>query len=404
MRKSLGRPLFLYPLSILVILTWWTLAFTPWRTKHPSPISLETVASEPILHPHLRPLNRNEIQEGLRGNRQRMVQLMAEWDAEAAVLQAEGLVGVQRLSPHQLLRALRLEQSPAEAKHNARPLVVDDLGVIFPATQEPPKRFLPHTELAASILLAIHPPEQIVAIPARMRSQTLFPKSLLDAISLDIDRHNSEKLFLLHPDLAFVSHFTQGSAIQTMTQQGILLFTTTRMHSYTDVMQGVRKIGQVTGKPNEAELLAIFMEAGMCAVDNHLLAQQQMKAAPQNILYLNYYTSFSVPSEQHLTGQLLEKLGINRCVSQKGSAPWQIPLEVEQIANLKPDRIIIATHNPDSLYRFVLHHPALAQTPAVLNGQIYTVDEAIQDSPSQFLLLAYYDLAAVLLQERQDGR
>lgn len=393
MRKKLGRPAILYPLAVLLILGWWTLALSPVQTAIPR----SHVSTQPIqasLKPFLRPIRREELHLALQGDCKGMLDLITEWDAEAQLLQAQGVTGVRRLDPDQFLRAqlvgrrLLAPQADQEKRYHWE---VDDLGMPLHLSK-PPTRFLPQTELAASVILALASPDQVVALPSRMRRQKLFPDSLLQQVPLDIDRYQSERIFLANPEVVFVAHYTQPSIIETLRNQGIALFTLNRLGSLSEVQQTIQKIGHVAGQSEKAELLNLFMNAGFAALDNRLL-----QCNAEKVVYLNYYTQFSIPGERHLMGQLIKRLGINRSLSRPASGGWQIVYNSEQIANSAPE-VIIVSSSPDSpLVDLILHNPALQQTPAVRMRKVFSVDETVQDSPTQFLLLAYYDLATILL-------
>jgi ABC-type Fe3+-hydroxamate transport system substrate-binding protein len=54
--------------------------------------------------------------------------------------------------------------------------------------------------------------------------------------------------------------------------------------------------------------------------------------------------------------------------------------------------MIISTTQAAAMQQLILNNSAFAGLPAVKNGQVYFVDEIAQESPSQYIVLAYYDL------------
>ena len=400
MRNIFGRPTVLYPLAMTFIISWWLFALAPAQgviKSFPKSIPPEASHLQSASLPYLRPIVREELHEALAGNTQGMMELIAEWDTDAFLLQSHGIEGVVRLTPEQYLRAQQLGRrlmAQERGEPIPRPIyewVADDLGIFLPL-QRPPNRFLPQTELAAAVLLSLTEPERIVAIPSRLRQQKLFPAQRLQRVPLNSDRYNSEKLFAAHPDVAFVAHYTQPCVIETFKNQGIAQFMVTRIGSLEEVKQTIFKIGHVIGCSEKAELLTLFMDCGFAALDNRLLLN---KPNEKKILYLNYYTQFSFPSDHHLIGQLLRRLNVNRFLPTDADC-WLVACEGEQIANLAPDVVIISAAKDSGLVELVLSYPALKQTPAIRNGRVFAVDDAVQESPTQFLLLAYYDLVEIL--------
>lgn len=394
MLKSFDHPAIVYPLVISAILLWWTAAFfhtmgyASASARSATPLAVEQRVEQPL---PVRPIDRDEILQALQGDFSMMGALIAEWDIDAQLLQQTKPTA--RLSPEKLLTAHRLSRTivQLETRQFESPYnwVCDDTGQVL-ALAEPPHRFLPQTELAASVLLAICPSDQIVALPARLRRQRLFSTEQLQRIALDCDRYNIEKLYAARPDVAFIAHYTQPSVIQTLREQDIALFTTTRVDSFTEVQDTVLNIGSAAGQREKAQLLTLFMEAGLLAIDN-----QRRDPKPKKVLYLHHGLSFWAPGPRCLNAQLAKRLDINACVTSFPGSQWQIALTSEQIALLAPDGIVVSTDQGDDLVAKILQNPVFANVPAVRHGHVYAVDEHVQTSPTQFLLLAYFDLSQV---------
>lgn len=407
--KTTSKKLYLF--LGLFILGWWAIAFGPTLTNAPvTPLAIKPDSSTiPSQSPYLHPLSREKIHEALLGNTELMLALMAEWDTEARLLFAYGSADAERLPSHKYLRAQLLGRSiiardngVSLTSFNQHPnVVVDDAGKSLNLTK-PRHRFLPQTYVSASFLLALASPDQIVALPKGLRELTqLYPSSILQQIPLDCSPYLMERLFRNRPDLAFVAAYTLPSTRQALINQGIDLFTISHIDSIEEICSALTRLGTVVGKPDEAEVLALFMEAAICALDNRLIEAKIMASyAPKDVLYLNHYAKFTTPAPKTLTGTLLQKLGINcfPLLLSDSNCRWQIPLEQEKIARLQPQTIILSAANGADLRNVMLSHHAYQQIPAVQHERIYTVDPNIQDSPSQFAVLAYYDLVKSLLE------
>ncbi len=402
----------IYLLAAVFILGWWYVAFDLWNGQKSTPLAtadLQHNRKATLSSPYLAPLSRQRIHEALLGDTQLMASLIAEWDAEAQLLAAVGHEKIQRLPNDTFLRAQylgrklrsRLDGMCREGSQEVTTVFDDRGNSIEPS--EAPRRFLPQTYVAASFLLALAAPEQIVAVPSGMRRLTqLYPSELMDNISLDVSPYNTERLFREEPDVAFVAHYSQPSTLEALRSQGIELFTLSHVDSFEEIQDALMRVGHVAGKPEEAELLTLFMEASFCALDNRL-AVAQIDASSRNasdVLYLNHFTHFSAPSLQTFTGKLLQQLGINKLPMSLPGAEhqWQIPLYQEHIVRFRPKAIVLSTAESDILRERMLNNPAFRDVPAVQNKRIYTVDADVQDSPTQFSVLAYYDLVHTVLE------
>lgn len=393
----------MYLMAIGFIFSWWTLAFS--SLHHPKATPQPTVAqiAQPLSSTcPLLPFVREKWHQALMGDVPTMMQLLAEWQVEAHLLEAQGIIPHD---PHIHARFLR-------AQELARRLIAREKGIDSSPTQylwqtddggtllnlpAPPQRFLPQTELAAAILLTLCPIEQIVALPTRMRTLPLFPSDKLALVPCDIDRYNSESLFALKPDVAFIAHYTAPSTVQALREQEIALFLITKLDSLEEILETICKIGHVVGQSEKAELLSLFVQAGFSALDNRLAAASSPLQQEHHPLYLEAFSTLSAPTKRLLTGQLAHRLQLNDVLTEETDNGWSIPLSGERLQYLAPTWIVFSLRDPKNSLPFLREHLLLKETPASLNNQIFAVDESFQNSPTHFLLLAYYDLVAHIL-------
>lgn len=380
------RSLLLYAAATTFISGWWYASLT----EHELPPALKEtelaqsfLAKSPTLLASFSPLTRKTLHEALSGNTQLMTKLIADWDIDAQLLDIAGYSSVKRLPRHSYLRSQILGRQLTSTSSRSA------------------KKYLPQTYVSASILLALTNVEQIVALPKGLRSYTsLFPSSLTDRIPCDLDRYNSETLFLAKPEVAFVANYSHPALLNALQDQGIQLLTLTKLNSIADIAESIVKIGHVIEKPLEAELLAIFIESAIQAIDNRLLAMSDAlinKSIPKT-LFLNYHTQFTSPSSQSLNGQLLARLGLIHHPENRSHNEWTVPLDQEQLLNINPECLIIATPNRKFVEKHLFHHNAYAKISAIKNRRVYFVDETVQQFPSQYIVLAYYDLFHAMAQ------
>lgn len=357
-------------------------------------------------------IKRDQLQAALSGDVDTMLSLILNWDIEAQMMSQISHGKFQRISPEGFLRSQVLGRH-MKMKHN---LNTSSTSETLPfesylyktCCEKQNKRFLPQTYAAASLLLAIAEPDSIVALPGNMRSETqLYPLSLTQKIPLDIDRYNSEKLHLMAPSIAFVASYSQPTTVQALKDQGIVLHTMGNLNSILEISQEILAMGAIVEQPQKAELLTLFIEAAMCAIDNQLSLLTERLIAKwggvPKVLFLNHFQQYSVPSPSSLTGQLLEKIALFDITLQYATATapgdnWVVPIGKEQIVNLNPDCILIVTENKRALQHEILADKSLCEVVAVKNDRIFFLDEATQHSPSQYTVLAYHDLIEALTQ------
>lgn len=400
-----------YCIPLIIIICWWTLAFRPNKEPPPSsPIVPPKVSfSSPPLITFLSPLERSTLHAALNGDFDLMIKLITDWDHDAQIIEQFGLIPVKKLSREDFLRsqliARKLKSGNEELnRFNEKTWqpISDDTGQLFDLTKNY-RRFLPQSYIAASFLFALSQPEEIVALPRGMREQTfLYPIEKINRVALDTDRYNTEKLYEAQPDIAFVADYSHPSTIEALQKQGIPLFTLKCINSPEEIRHALLRIGAIVNRPLEAELLNYFVEAAMQAIDNRfqvLNAHFNSSNASAKVLFLKHHLTFSTPTSHTLTGKLLKRIGIAELQGDKiaqNTFAWNIPIRQEQIIELSPDYIIISTNSMDPMRTQLLKNNISYLMLKNPPKSIAFVHDSIQESPSQYIVLAYYDLYRAL--------
>ena len=73
-----------------------------------------------------------------------------------------------------------------------------------------------------------------------------------------------------------------------------------------------------------------------------------------------------------------------------------IPITEEEIVAYNPDRLILMTDTKNTVANKICQSDAIQSTSAYQKHQIFFIPEDVQMTPSQYLVLAYYDLTAAL--------
>lgn len=406
--KNIFSSLYVYGLPIFLIMGWWYFAFhfiTSTTTPQLNSTTSSSFALTNIDRTLLSPIKREVLKEALSGNSFLMAKLMADWEIDAQILESKGYLAIEKMPRHKYVRGQEIgrilrcsePQELAILRQKARRgSIIDCKGEKF-SLEKAYTRFLPQTYTAASILLALTSTDQIVALPNRLRNEEqLYPKSLTNLIPLDIDRFDSEKLYQAHPEVAFVASYSHPATIQALKNQGIALYTMKNIETFQDVTDEIMNIGHFINRPLEAELMSLFIEAAMKAIDNRLALihyeYDKNKLSPR-ILFLNYHQSFSIPTTKTLTGKLLHKIGI---LAEKNQQQWSFPIDKERLVNLNPDCLVISTENSKALEKELYSDWALKNLSAIRNNRLFFVDDVVQQTPTQYVVLAYHDLIQVL--------
>lgn len=397
--KCLNR-LKAYFIPIAILLLWWGFAFQQNSTKTNLTITRSELATTPApLLEILSPLKRETLKDALAGNYELMTKLIADWDIDARLLESRGVLQAKRLNRKDYIKAQLIGRQlkkdvvkPFQAK-----TILDDFGKGLDL-DKPLTKFLPQTYVAATFLLTLASPEQIVAIPQGLREQTeFFPKKLTDQIPMDIDRYNGEKLFREKPDVAFVANYSHAHTLHALQSQGIHLFTFKHFETIPEIQDALVRTGHIINRSLEADLLNLFIEASLLAIDNRVLAFNEHLSEQgihnPRILYLNYRSQYSLPTARTLTGKLLNRMGVQTLAhNPEKQMEWFVPIYQEQIYRLDPEYLIVASAYPQKMPAHIKEDKVMSQLTAVKNHRTAFIDDSVQQSPTQYVVLAYYDL------------
>lgn len=416
----MSKPLstsFLYFTIAAFVMGWWMLAF---RIHQPTPIlSPPSDQANLTLHtsdllPFLSPLQRDSLHKALAGDHHLMLQLMSQWQKDSEVLTNKGVNGIQALTDDAFLQAHLLsrlieesskEQLKAFNRHLRLKEMQDDAGRLI-KLEDTFTRFLPQSYVAASFLLAIAPPEEIIALPKGLRDlPQLYATDSLDQVPQQVEYCRGEKLHLARPHLAFVAHYSHPPTLEMLRNQGIRLCTIKNIDTLSDIQETLLKVGHASNHPLEANLLAIFINASFMTIDNRLRALEQLSPHPPHsftqVLYLYYHHQYMLPTTKSLSGQLLERAFSHcsslQCPVKQSSIEWRVPFDQEKIINCNPDCLILSIpSNATGFKEWMKTNQAFQGLNALRENLLFIVDETVQDSPTQYIILAYYDLFQAL--------
>lgn len=394
-------------LSFFAVLLWWFVAFKSPVANEPMPFfqteDFEDYEEGLYCTNNLLKIEREVLVKAIRGDAALMTLLIHQWDVDSEILGTLGFENVKRLDRDDFLKSQVIGRVLCNDNEidqfeelSRKKLVIDDLGQPFDL-ETPPKVLLPQTHMSTEILLALVELDRIAALPSGYRNQsTLFCEHDLSAIKLDIDRHHSERLFQCNPDIAFVSKaYSHPGVLQILNDQEIPLYHIENTESIEDVKSSIINLGNIANSSLKANLLAIFIDAAMNAIDNKRMVLSR-NLSSKKVLVTYYHSQFSLPGTKTLTYHFMQRMGV---VDEEYSTSdfWSTPIREEQIHNLNPDYLIIITSDTDNALNFFYSFPAFKNINAAQSRTIRVIDEYVQKSVSQNIVIAYFDLNNALV-------
>jgi iron complex transport system substrate-binding protein len=237
--------------------------------------------------------------------------------------------------------------------------VFDDLGRLV-AINGTPQRIVSLAPSNTEILFALGLGDKVVGVTdyCDYPPEALNKTKVGGYINPDI-----EKIVALNPDLILAAYGTPMDVIITMVGLGLTVYGI-KTTDLDDLLDDIRRVGEITDKEVEALTLTSEMETRIQAVTDQT---QELEHRPR-VFYMLWNDPLWSAGSGTFIDELIEKAGgVNICQNLTGYA--QISLEDVLASN--PEIIITSQLS----YDWAINATELATTNASQTGRIYTCDD-----------------------------
>ena len=186
-----------------------------------------------------------------------------------------------------------------------------------------------------------------------------------------------EKIVALNPDLILVAHGTPMEVINTMVGLGLTLFGI-KTTDLDDLLNDIRRIGEITDKELEAQALTSEMAVEIQAVTNQT---EELEQRPKVFYIVGHEPSLWTVGSGTFIHELIEKGGgVNICQNITGYAE----ISIEYVLARDPE--IIITSSWPGIYEWAMNSTELEVTAARQSGSVYTCDDNLVQRPGPRLV------------------
>ena len=232
----------------------------------------------------------------------------------------------------------------------------------------PPRRVVSMTLAGDEILLALLPPERILAL-SHLADDPQYSHAVAAAARI---RHrvraDAEQVLALQPDLVVLSAsaFTGVTARELLHRTGVPLCELPWHDSLAGVQQNVLTVGRAVGALSRARRL-------VAAMDRRLRAVQERVAGAPRPRTLYYYPGGFTAGRGTTLHEMIERAGGRNVAIEAGiRGVKQIAREV--LVSLDPEVILVGgTSDEDSLRSVLLADPSLAAVDAIRRERVEVV-------------------------------
>lgn len=268
----------------------------------------------------------------------------------------------------------------------------DDASALFPVTltdganrvvtiEKTPQRIVSLIPSNTEIAFALGLGDKIVGVT----DHDDFPEEVANIEKVGGLELNLEKIVALEPDLVLANIYHKTGPVDVVSkleQAGICVLVINDSNSFDEAYDTFRMIGDATGKSIEAENLIADMKARYAAIKEKAssIKEEERKKV---------WIEVTAPPDLYTTGkgtfihEMLETIGaMNIAGDQEG---W-IAFTEEQVVALNPDVILINYTYIENAVDQMLQREGWGSIPAIINKQVYMLDEDIVSRPGPRLV------------------
>ena len=249
--------------------------------------------------------------------------------------------------------------------------VFDDLGRLV-AINGTPQRIISLAPSNTEILFALGLGDKVVGVT----DWCDYPPEALDKEKVGgYATPNIEKIVALNPDLVLVAYGTPMDVINNLVGLGLTVFGI-KTTDLDDLLNDIRRIGEITDKEVEAQALTPAMASRIEAVTN---VTSELEERPK-VFYLISQDLWTAGSGTFIH-ELIEKAGgVNICQNITGYTM----ISIEEVIARDPE--IIITSSWPGVYEWAMNSTELEVTAARQSGSVYTCDDNLVQRPGPRLV------------------
>jgi iron complex transport system substrate-binding protein len=300
-------------------------------------------------------------------------------------------------------------EQPRRAKMPDAPTQVADNSAVRPFPRElrdatgetlviasRPSRIVSQTLGTDEILLAICPPERIVALSNLAEDENYSNVAEEARRVAGRTTHGAEQILQLQPDLIFVASYSRAETVQLLKASRAPVFRFADFNSIADIKGNIRTVGHAVGCDAEAEGLIRQMDKSLAAVR----ARVPSDRPPVRVMSFGQvgYTG----GANTIFDDMVRAAGaIN--VSAENGIDGFAKISTEKLIEWQPDVIIAGANRGEieAVRRNMLADPVIATSRAGRAGRIIVIDNRHFLTVSQFVVREVEDLADGLYGKRK---
>lgn len=253
---------------------------------------------------------------------------------------------------------------------------------------ERPQRIASQTLGADEILLAICPPERIVAL-SKLAEDENYSNVVAEARQISgRTTEGPEQILQLQADLIFVASYSRAETVQLLKASHAPVFRFANFNSIADIRTNIRTVGHAIGADVEADKLIRQMDESLAVIRD----RAPREAPPPRIMSFGQggYTA----GANTIFDDLARAVGAINLSAENGIDGYD-KISVEKTVEWQPDYIVAGANlgERESVRSGLLSDPVIATTQVGRAQRIIVIDNRHFLTVSQYVVRGVEDLA-----------
>jgi len=235
--------------------------------------------------------------------------------------------------------------------------------------QREPQRVVSQTLGTDEILLAICPPERVVAL-SNMAEDGDYSNAVEDARRIPgRATEGPEQILQFNPDLIFVASYSRAETVELLKASNAPVFRFANFDSIADIKSNIRTVGYATGTDAAAEQLIRRMDDDLAAV------RARIPKSESPLRVMSYDRLGYTAGSNTIFDDVVRAAGAVNVSAEQGIKGFA-KINSEKIVEWQPDFLITgANRGKEKLVQDrLLEDPAVATSKAARAGRIIVID------------------------------
>jgi iron complex transport system substrate-binding protein len=254
--------------------------------------------------------------------------------------------------------------------------------------QREPQRIVSQTLGTDEILLAICPPERVVAL-SNLAEDGDYSNAVEEARRIPgRTTEGPEQILQFRPDLIFVASYSRAETVELLKASKAPVFRFANFDSIADIKSNIRTVGYATGTDAEAERIIEKMDEDLAAIR----ARIPKSESPARVM--SYGQLGYTAGSNTIFDDVVRAAGAVNVSAEKGIKGFA-KINSEKIVEWRPDFLITGANRgkEKSVHDRLIEDPAVAASKAARAGRIIVIDNRHFLTASHHVVRFVEDLA-----------